>query len=194
VTRIIAGGARGRRLVVPPGTGTRPTSDRAREALFSSLAALRGPLSKARVLDLYAGSGALGLEALSRGAAHALLVESERSALAAIRANVEALGLPGAEVKGALVERVVGAPNSGAPYDIAFLDPPYATPATQVGQVLTDLAANAWLAAGAVVVVERPTREAPWIWPAGYAADRDRAYGEATLWYGHAASATQHEE
>ena len=194
MTRIIAGGARGRRLVVPPGTGTRPTSDRAREALFSSLAALRGPLSKARVLDLYAGSGALGLEALSRGAAHALLVESERSALAAIRANVETLGLPGAEVRGALVERVVGAANVGAGYDIAFLDPPYAMPAAEVSQVLTALGANAWLAAGAVVVVERPTREAPWSWPAGYVPDRDRAYGEATLWYGHAASATQHKE
>jgi len=194
VTRIIAGAARGRRLAVPPGTGTRPTSDRAREALFSSLAALRGPLAKARVLDLYAGSGALGLEALSRGAAHALLVESERSALVAIRANVETLGLPGAEVRGALVERVVGAANVGAGYDIAFLDPPYAMPAAEVSQVLTALGANAWLAAGAVVVVERPTREAPWSWPAGYVPDRDRAYGEATLWYGHAASATQHEE
>jgi len=98
VTRIIAGAARGRRLAVPAGTATRPTSDRAREGLFATVTAVHGPLTGARVLDLYAGSGAAGLEALSRGAAKALLVESDRAAARVIRANIAAVGLPGARL------------------------------------------------------------------------------------------------
>ncbi len=194
MTRIIAGVARGRRLTVPSGTGTRPTSDRAREALFSALAALRGPLARTRVLDLYAGSGALGLEALSRGAVHALLVESDRAALVAIRANVAALGLPGAEVRSAPVERLASSAAPQVPYDLVLVDPPYALPAADVADVLEHLLAGGWLAEAAVVVVERGTRQAPWGWPPGFAADRERAYGEATLWYGHAASAARCEE
>src|SRR5215471_6744632 len=95
MTRIIAGVARGRRLSVPPGTGTRPTSDRAREGLFATITALHGPLTQASVLDLYAGSGAVGLEALSRGAGRALFVESDPAAVRVIRANMTAVGLPG---------------------------------------------------------------------------------------------------
>ena len=106
MTRVIAGAARGRRLQVPPGDGTRPTSDRAREALFGTLESLLGAWAGLRVLDLYAGSGAVGLEALSRGAAHALLVESDPRAARTLATNVATLGLSGAEVRRNRVERV----------------------------------------------------------------------------------------
>ena len=105
--RIVAGAARGRRLAAPPGRGTRPTADRAREALFSALEAQLGSLAGRRVADLYAGSGAVGLEALSRGASAVVLVESDPAAVRSLRANVDAVGLPGAEVVAGRVERVV---------------------------------------------------------------------------------------
>jgi 16S rRNA (guanine966-N2)-methyltransferase len=186
VTRIVAGRAGGRRLAVPPGQDTRPTSDRAREALFSTLSSLLPTLEGARVLDLYAGSGAVGLEALSRGAAHCLLVDSGPAALRALRANVAALGLAGAEVVGQPVERVVGQPARAPAYDLVFLDPPYAVSAAAVGDVLTRLGQGGWLAPAAVVAVERATREGTFGWPAGFVAERSRRYGEATLWYGRA--------
>src|SRR5882757_4934568 len=127
MTRVIAGRAGGRRLAVPPGTGTRPTSDRAREGLFSTWQSLLGgPLEGERVLDLYAGTGAVGLEALSRGAGHALLVEADARAARTVRENVRSLGLPGAEVRSAKAEQVVAGPPPGDPYDLLFLDPPYA--------------------------------------------------------------------
>src|ERR1700758_1194625 len=107
MTRVIAGTAGGRRLAVPPGMSTRPTSDRAREGLFASVLSELGSLDDKRVLDLYAGSGAVGLEALSRGAAHVLLVESDPRAARVIRDNVEAIGLPGAEVLTDRAERVL---------------------------------------------------------------------------------------
>lgn len=110
MTRVIAGSAGGRRLAVPPGRDTRPTSDRAREGLFSTVQALLGPLDGLRVADLFAGSGAVGLEALSRGAAHALLVESHPRAAKVIRQNADALGLPGAQPCADRVERLVRRP------------------------------------------------------------------------------------
>jgi 16S rRNA (guanine966-N2)-methyltransferase len=186
VTRIIAGAARGRRLVVPPGSATRPTADRAREGLFSSIVSALGDLDGLRVLDLYAGSGAVGLEALSRGAASALLVDSDAAALRALRANVAALGLPGAEVVAAKAERLAERPPS-APCDVAFLDPPYAVTDDDVRAVLAALRANGWLAPDALVVVERASRGAAWEWPEGLEGERSRRYGEATLWYGRAA-------
>jgi 16S rRNA (guanine966-N2)-methyltransferase len=185
VTRIIAGKARGRRLQVPPGPGTRPTSDRAREGLFSSLQSLTGRelgVAGARVLDLYAGSGALGLEALSRGAAAATLVEDDPSALRAVRANVEALGLPGAVVVADRVGRFLAGPVPSVPYDVALLDPPYEHDPVDVAGVLEALLP--WLAEDAVVAVERRTRGGVAPWPQGYRALRARRYGEATLWYG----------
>jgi 16S rRNA (guanine966-N2)-methyltransferase len=184
VARVIAGEAGGRRLAVPAGRETRPTSDRAREGLFATIAALAGPLTGARVLDLYAGSGAVGLEALSRGAAHVLLVESGARASRVIRENVKALGLPGAEVVTDRVERVLARGPAGGPYDIAFADPPYALPGEEVSRMLEDLTGRAWMAPGALVIVERATRSGPVTWPDGIAADRARRYGEATLWYG----------
>jgi 16S rRNA (guanine966-N2)-methyltransferase len=177
--RIIAGTARGRRLEVPPGPGTRPTSDRAREGLFSSLQSLTD-LTGARVLDLFCGTGAIGLEALSRGAAAATLVEDDPAALRTVRANVDAVGLPGAVVVGERVERfLAGRPAGSERYDVAVLDPPYEHDVEAVLVLLLP-----WLADDAVVAVERRTRSGGPDWPEGYSGLRSRRYGEATLWYG----------
>jgi 16S rRNA (guanine966-N2)-methyltransferase len=189
VTRIIAGAARGRRLAVPPGTGTRPTSDRAREALFSTLVSMLGPMDGLRVLDLYAGSGAVGLEALSRGAEHVLLVESDRGVAGLIAKNVATVGLPGALVRTGTAAVVVANPCPDAPYDVVFLDPPYATSADEVAVVLQGVVEGGWLAPGGVLVAERPTRGGAPVWPEGVVGDRERRYGEGTLWYGRASEA-----
>jgi 16S rRNA (guanine966-N2)-methyltransferase len=191
LTRVIAGEARGRRLAVPGGAGataTRPTSDRAREGLFASVLSELGSLAGKRVLDLYAGSGAVGLEALSRGASHALLVESDPRAVAVIRSNIAAVGLPGVQVRGEKVERLLARSPDCGPYDFAFADPPYAVPAADVTRVL-GLLARGWLAPGALVVVERATRSGELGWPAGFLLGKSRRYGEATFWYGHRADA-----
>jgi 16S rRNA (guanine966-N2)-methyltransferase len=181
VTRLIAGTAGGRRLKVPP-SGVRPTGDRAREGLFNSLGSLLD-LDGARVLDLYAGSGALGLEALSRGAAEVVLVESSPRVLPVLRANLAAVGLPGARVVAGSVPTVVAGPPPGA-FDLVLADPPYATAAEEVVVVLRALVAGGWLADGAVAVVERSSREEPWEWPTPFVGLRDRRYGEALLRYG----------
>ncbi|MFH8786533.1 16S rRNA (guanine(966)-N(2))-methyltransferase RsmD [Streptomyces roseoverticillatus] len=188
MTRVIAGTAGGRRLAVPPGTGTRPTSDRAREGLFSTLESLLGTLHGTRVLDLYGGSGAVGLEALSRGAAHVLLVESDTRAVRTIRENVRTLGLPGAEVRAGKAEQIVAGPAPSAPYDVIFLDPPYAVTDEALREILLTLRTGGWLADEALATVERSTRGGEFPWPDGFEALRARRYGEGTLWYGRAAS------
>ncbi|MFD4752413.1 16S rRNA (guanine(966)-N(2))-methyltransferase RsmD [Streptomyces sp. NPDC058426] len=189
MTRVIAGTAGGRRLAVPSGTGTRPTSERAREGLFSTWEALLGgPLDGERVLDLYGGSGAVGLEALSRGAAHALLVESDARAVRTIRANVRDLGLAGAEVRPGKAAQIVTGPPPSAPYDLVFLDPPYAVSDAELGEILITLRTRGWLADEALVTVERSTRGGEFGWPDGFGALRSRRYGEGTFWYGRAAS------
>lgn len=188
MTRIIAGAAGGRRLAVPPGQGTRPTSDRAREGLFGTVTAIRGTLRGATVLDLYAGSGAVGLEALSRGAVDVLMIEADGRAIRVIRENIAAVGLAGARLLAGRVERALArGPAGRQPCDVVFADPPYATPDADVSAMLTALLANGWLAPSALVAVERATRSGRPGWPAGYAAGRARKYGEATLWYGRAA-------
>ena len=134
MTRVIAGIAGGRRLAVPPGTTTRPTSDRAREGLFASLLSELGTFDGARVLDLYAGSGAIGLEALSRGADHVWLVESDARAAAVIKANITAVDLPGATLAVDRVERLLSRPpadnkdnkDNKDRFDLVIADPPYA--------------------------------------------------------------------
>jgi 16S rRNA (guanine966-N2)-methyltransferase len=183
MSRIVAGVLGGRRLVTPPGRGTRPTSDRVREALFSSLETMLD-LDGARVLDLYAGSGAVGLEAASRGASHVLLVESDPRAVRIARDNVATLGVGDrVRVSPAKVEQVVaGRPDQ--PYDLVFADPPYSMPAAVIDAMLAGLAEHGWLAEGAVVVVERSSRDAPVAWVPGITAERGRRYGETTLWYG----------
>ncbi|WP_354642457.1 16S rRNA (guanine(966)-N(2))-methyltransferase RsmD [Kitasatospora camelliae] len=192
MTRVIAGTAGGRRLAVPPGRNTRPTSDKAREAMFSTLEALRGTLHGARMLDLFGGSGAVALEALSRGAVHALLVESDASAVRTIRENVRALRLPGAEVRAEKAERVIAGAPPAEPYDLVFLDPPYAVTDDQVREMLITLRSGGWLADEVLVTVERSTRGGEFGWPEGFEALRSRRYGEGTLWYGRAAAGGDH--
>ena len=181
MTRLISGVAGGHRLKVPR-AGVRPTGDRAREGLFNSLGSLLD-LDGARVLDLYAGSGALGLEALSRGAAEAVFVESGAGVLPVLRANLAAVGLPGGRVVQGSVPTVVTAAAPAA-FDLVFADPPYAAPAEEVLGVLGALVGNGWLTPDAVVVVERSSREQPWEWPTPLIGVRDRRYGEALLRYG----------
>ncbi|KAB1985162.1 16S rRNA (guanine(966)-N(2))-methyltransferase RsmD [Streptomyces triticiradicis] len=189
MTRVIAGRAGGRRLAVPPGTGTRPTSDRAREGLFSTWQSLLGgPLEGERVLDLYAGSGAVGLEALSRGAGHTLLVEADARAAKVVRDNVRTLGLPGAEVRVGKAEQIVKAAPPGEPYDLVFLDPPYVVSDDDLREILLTLRTEGWLAEDALVTVERSTRGGEFGWPEGFEPIRARRYGEGTFWYGRAAS------
>lgn len=184
MTRIIAGTAGGRRIQAPPGRTTRPTSDRAREAIFSTLDSMAG-LRGARFLDLYSGSGALGLEAVSRGAAHALLVEADAKAVRTIRANIAALGFAGeVGVVADRVERVLAKPCA-EPYDIVFADPPYGD--KSVNAVLELLRDHGWLADDAVVAYERESRGDDLVWPSGYVEERVRRYGEAAVWYGRAA-------
>jgi 16S rRNA (guanine966-N2)-methyltransferase len=181
VTRLIAGLAGGRRLKVPK-AGVRPTGDRAREALFNALTHLT-ELRGAAVLDLYAGSGALGLEALSRGAGTVVLVESAPGVLPVLKENLAAVGLPGGRVvKGSVPTVVGGAPP--ARFDVVLADPPYDTPVDEVLAVLRSLVGGGWLAPGAVLVVERSSREEPWEWPTPLVGLRDRRYGEAQLRYG----------
>jgi 16S rRNA (guanine966-N2)-methyltransferase len=192
MTRVIAGVAGGRRLAVPPGRGTRPTSDRAREGLFSSWQSLLGrPLRGERVLDLYAGSGAVGLEALSRGAGHALLVEADARAVRTVRDNARSLGLPGAEVRAGKAEQIIRSAQPDQPYELAFLDPPYAVTDDDLREILLTLRTGGWLTEEAVVTVERSTRGGDFRWPAGFEAIRSRRYGEGTFWYGRAASACE---
>jgi 16S rRNA (guanine966-N2)-methyltransferase len=181
MTRIISGTARGRTLVVPRGETTRPTSDRVREALFSRLEH-EGVLDGARVLDLFAGSGALGLEAASRGASHVLLVEQAKPALEACRRNVTTLDLPGVEVLGASVNRALSA-TPIEPYDLVLADPPYRLSEEDLAGVLKSLVALEWLADPAVVVVERSVRVPEPRWPEGMARFDERRYGETRLWF-----------
>ena len=189
MTRVRACRAGGRRLAVPPGNGTRPTSDRAREALLSTWQSLLGgPLDGERVLDLYAGSGAVGLEALSRGASHTLLVEADARAARTIRENVKNLGLPGAEVRAGKAEQIIRTSAPDAPYDIVFLDPPYRVTDHDLRELLLTLRTEHWLAPEALVTVERSTRGGDFRWPDGFEAIRARRYGEGTFWYGRAAS------
>ena len=172
MTRIVAGVAGGRRLAVPPGTRTRPTADRVREGLFSAL----GDLTGRTVLDLYAGSGALGLEALSRGASAVTMVERDPRAVATIHANVETVGLPGARVVGTPVARFLAGPP--APFDVVLADPPYADPVDELLAIL----AGGW--AADVVVVERAKRDPVPSWPVPLRAWKERAYGDTVLLFG----------
>jgi 16S rRNA (guanine966-N2)-methyltransferase len=185
VTRIVGGAARGRRLTVPP-RGTRPTSDRAREGLFNTLRA-ETELEGARFLDLYAGSGAVGLEALSQGAAAVVFVESERKAGLVLQDNVRAVGLPGATVHRCTVDTYLAALGAEEPFDIVFADPPYAVTGTVIASLLERLSENDWLSRNGVVVLERSCRDPEPQWPAEIKAIKQRRYGEGCLWYGRRA-------
>jgi len=181
-TRIIGGSAGGRRLRTLRGGLTRPTTDRVREALFSSLESMLGSLEDLRFLDLYAGSGAVGLEARSRGAGAVLLVERDKRAAGLISGNAADLGLD-VEVVQAPVSRHLASAVASS-YDVVFTDPPYEMTNDEVHKNLSALAGNGWLATGAVVVVERSRRAGALTWPAGYESLRSRTYGETELAFG----------
>lgn len=193
--RIVAGRAGGCRLNAPPGRGTRPTSERVREALFSRLDHL-GLLEDSRVLDLYAGSGALGLEAGSRGASSVVLVEQQRAAAAVARGNAatvaKAVAGAGASldtvVRAEPVRRVL-ASEPGAPFDLVLIDPPYHLTEPELAGDLELLVERAWLSAEAVVVVERSVRTPEPTWPTGLVRFSEKRYGETIMWFaGPAAS------
>jgi 16S rRNA (guanine966-N2)-methyltransferase len=179
--RITGGTFRSRPLRAPKGRDTRPTSDRVREALFGILTSA-GVVEGARVLDLYAGTGALALEALSRGAARAVLVESSREALSALRANVGALGVGGeAQVMAADVRRAVGRLARHGPFDLVLADPPWAlVDSGEAPRALADVVSGGALAPGALVVVEHAARSQP---PAiaGLARGETRRYGDTAI-------------
>ncbi|GAC1438041.1 MAG: 16S rRNA (guanine(966)-N(2))-methyltransferase RsmD [Solirubrobacteraceae bacterium] len=172
--RVIAGTWRGRRLIAPEGQETRPTADRVREALFSMLGAA---VAGARVLDLFAGSGALGIEALSRGASHVVFVERAPAALEAVRANLDALGVDGARAQlcaGDALWHVRGAGERGERFDLIMLDPPYGSPPDEeLGRLLTPL-----LDAAGLLVCESAVSAAPF--PA-LSLDRERRYGNTLI-------------
>ncbi len=173
--RVIAGALGGRRLVAPPGRATRPTSDRVREALFSVL----GDVSDAQVLDLYAGTGALGIEALSRGARRAVFVENGRPALAVLRENLASLDLGAASrVVAQPVLRALEGLAAEGPFDLVLLDPPYAALA-EAGRVLAALPGKLAAPEGRVVL-EHASRDAPPV-IAGLSLAFTRAYGDTAI-------------
>ena len=175
--RIIAGTWRGRPLLAPKGDTTRPTADRTREALFSMLASRLGSFEGLAVADLFAGSGALGIEALSRGAASCLFVEQDRAALDALRANLAKLGAPkmlGADVRAASVLALGPAP---APLDLILMDPPYASGAGAVA--LDKLSRLGWAGPATWISIETGRDEGVAV--AGFAVDAERVHGKARL-------------
>ncbi|MER7010147.1 16S rRNA (guanine(966)-N(2))-methyltransferase RsmD [Saccharopolyspora sp. NPDC000359] len=184
MTRIVAGSVGGRRIEVPP-RGTRPTSERVREALFSALESAV-ELPGARVLDLYGGSGALGLEALSRGAEHATFVESDRRAAGMLRRNAAALGFRDVHVAQAKAETLLSTPTD-QPFDVVLADPPYDLTQEKLQQVLAALVDNGWTAPGSLVVVERAVRSGEPDWPSRLRPLRTRRYGDTAVhWAEHA--------
>ena len=180
--RIVAWRYRGKALTAPPGANTRPTSDRARQAVFNVLehAGWSPGLHDRRVIDLFAGSGALGLEAMSRGAAFCLFVETDDAARGAIRDNVEALGLFGSTRihRRDATDLGVRPGSAGPPFDLAFLDPPYSKDLGE--RTLAGLAAGGWLAPDALAVFERGADE-PDPEVAGYEQLDARDYGAARV-------------
>jgi 16S rRNA (guanine966-N2)-methyltransferase len=180
--RIVSGGLRGRNLITPEGQGTRPTSDRARQAVFNILehAAWAPELRGTRILDLFAGSGALGFEAISRGAAFCLFVETDEAARGAIRENIDALGLFGATRlhRRDATDLGLRPASAGEPFDMAFMDPPYRQGLAE--RALAGLAEGGWLKPGALVMVERGSDEADLSAP-GYQVLDTRDYGAARV-------------
>jgi len=172
--RVIAGQWRGRPLVAPKGDATRPTADRTREALFSMLASRLGSFEGLAVADLFAGSGALGLEALSRGAASCLFVEQDRAALDALRTNIARLDAHGAQVR---AQSVLGLGPAAAPLDLLLLDPPYGTGAGSVA--LDKLARLGWTGPATWISIETARNEKVEV--AGFAAEVERVHGKARL-------------
>ncbi|MBU6252493.1 MAG: 16S rRNA (guanine(966)-N(2))-methyltransferase RsmD [Alphaproteobacteria bacterium] len=172
--RIISGQWRGRPLVAPKGDATRPTADRTREALFSMLVSRLGGLEDLRVADLFAGSGALGLEALSRGAAHCIFVEQDRAALDALRANIAKLGATACDIRAG---SVLSLPPTQTPLDLVMMDPPYTSGAGSVA--LDKLARLGWIGPATLVSIE--TSRVEDVAVDGFEIEAQRDYGKARI-------------
>jgi 16S rRNA (guanine966-N2)-methyltransferase len=190
LSRIIAGSRGGQRIAMPPGDRVRPTTDRVREALFSAIAAWAGTaaspaeqsLDGLAFCDLYAGSGAVGLEAASRGASRVLLVERDPHMAQLSRRNAEALGLA-VEIVVSAVEQVLRK-TSARPFDVIFADPPYELDSATVSAQIEQLVTTAWVDEGSLIVVERSRRSPKLVWPDLAAKRWTRAYGETILAFG----------
>ena len=182
MTRIIGGNFRGRNLKVPDSV-TRPTSSRVREAVFSSVEHAVSGLSDLRVLDLFAGSGALGIEAISRGAAEVVLIEKDLRAVDVLHTNIAELKVENARVVIADVLQEVKQNSTRGKFDVVFVDAPYATADDEITEVILGLAANNWLDEYAVLVVERGSKSLV-TWPKSYEELRKKVYGDTAIWYG----------
>jgi 16S rRNA (guanine966-N2)-methyltransferase len=182
MTRIIGGDFRGRSIKVPDAE-TRPTSSRVREAIFSSVEHAVSGLDDLRVLDLFAGSGAFGIESISRGATEAVLIEKDLRAADTLHTNIAGLGIKNAKVVIADVLAEVAQTSSRGAFDVVFIDPPYAFEDQQVNALLVQLAQNGWLEEYALLVVERGSRSVV-RWPESVEELRKKVYGDTTIWYG----------
>ena len=186
--RIIAGSAKGRKLISPEGTSARPTSDRAREALFSSLESEFGELNGIRFLDLFAGSGAVSAEAMSRGAKFCTVVESDRAALEIARKNIEMVRTTSPASEAIYIEGEVEtfAKRHSNPFDVIFLDPPYSYPDSDLTDIVASLQGSGFIAPSTLVIVERASRSEEFPWPATMKPVKERRYGNAAIYYGEA--------
>lgn len=179
--RVVAGTHRGRRIAAPAGSTTRPTTDRVREAVFSSLASHAGAFAGMRVLDLFAGSGALGIEALSRGASHVTFVDCDRSALETVRRNLSDLGMNHCSTVVPGDANIVAARTLRGPaYALLLLDPPYRIPSTEVSSIIERLAARELLTADALVMWEHGTSTSA-EWPDGFSEVATKRYGDTSV-------------
>ena len=182
MTRIIGGDLRGRSIKVPE-TQTRPTSNRVREAIFSSVEHAVSGLGDLRVLDLFAGSGAFGIESISRGAAEAVLIEKDLQAADTLHSNIASLGIKTARVLITDVFLRISEPTTAGKFDVVFIDPPYDLDDDQVNALLAHLPKNGWLADYGLLVVERGSKSKV-IWPESIEQLREKFYGDTTIWYG----------
>jgi len=182
MTRIISGKWKSRLLSVPQAV-TRPTASRVREAIFSTLLHELGSFSDLQVLDLYAGSGALGIEAISRGASNACFVDNDRAAISIINSNLGGLGHARTQVVKSNVATYLGQPSGGVAFDVVFMDPPYSVVDAVVEDHVAVLVAHGWLNEDAVLVIEREARSVI-EWPEGFEAQEPRIYGDTAVWYG----------
>ena len=182
MTRIIGGDFRGRSIKVPDAE-TRPTSSRVREAIFSSVEHAVSGLDDLRVLDLFSGSGAFGIESISRGATEAVLIEKDLRAADTLHSNVANFGIKNARVVIADVFTEVSQKSGRGSFDVVFIDPPYSFEDGQVNALIRQLAENDWLNEYALIVVERGSRSQV-VWPESVEELRKKVYGDTTIWYG----------
>lgn len=182
--RIIAGSSKGKTLFSPPET-TRPTSDRAREGLFSSLESEFGSINNLNVLDLFAGSGAVGVEALSRGAANVFAVEQHEPTSRIAQKNFELV--KNASGKFTVINspalRFVSAPRQ-ITFDIIFMDPPYEVSNSDIEELVTAIELNGLLAERGLIAIERASKNSPFAWPAPFIQEKIRSYGQGSIFYG----------